>query len=100
MYIFTFNINYKKQGETHILTEFPTILTNKSLSLITYEIRNIVKNHFPLLSQTHKIPIIDFRLGVSTIYVVNGFLTMHSFTINIKNLREMKDIIKKINEKY
>ena len=97
MYIFTFNINQNDNGNIRVLTEFPTVLTNDSLSLIIEEIRNIVKFNFGTLSNTNAIPIIDFRLGVSSVYVGdNGFLSMHSFSVNIENIRERKEIIKNL----
>ena len=98
MYIFTFNINQNDNGNTRVLTEFPTILTNETLSLIIEEIRNLVKNNFETLSKTNAIPIIDFKLGISSVYIGdNGFLTMHSFSVNLEKIRETKELIKKIN---
>jgi hypothetical protein len=95
MYIFTFNINQiDGNNDINILTEFPAILTNNSLRSIIKEIRNIVKT-FDSLSAQYKIPIVDFRLGISSLYVKDDFVTMHSFSVNVGEIREVKEIIKK-----
>ena len=98
MYIFTFNINQKDDKNTNILTKYPTVLINDSLRNITQQIRRIIKHNFVNLSKTHKIPIIDFQLGVSTIYKKDDFISLHKFDIDIMNIRETQEIIKNLNE--
>ena len=94
MYIFSFNINQQDNNNVRVLTEFPTLLTNESLSLIIEEIRSIIKYNFENLSIANSIPIIDFRLGVSAVYIKDDFITTHSFSLNFENIRESIDLIK------
>ena len=96
MYIFSFNINQKINSETIVLTEYPTILTNENLKDIIFQIRTIVKEHFLNISTSYGIPLKDLKLGISSIYRNNDFISMHSFTINLLNIRETKEIIKNI----
>jgi len=98
MYIFSFNINQKIGNDTSVLTEYPTILTNENLDEIIFQIRTIIKEHFLNLSTSYSIPLSDMKLGISSIYKNNTFVSMHSFSINLLNVRETKEIIKDINE--
>jgi len=98
MYIFSFNINQKVGAETSVLTEFPTILTNENLNEIIFQLRSIIKEHFENISKSYSIPISDLKLGISSIYKNNDFISMHSFTINLINVKETKEIIKNINK--
>ena len=97
MYIFSFNIIQNNNSDTVVLTEFPTILTNENLDEIIFQIRMIIKEHFLSISTSYSIPLKDLKLGVSSIYRNNDFVSMHSFTINLLNIRETKEIIKDIN---
>jgi len=94
MYIFAFNINHHTNDETIILTENPTILTNESFGDIIYTIRQIIKTKFKNIAETYNVPLTELRLGVSTIYREDDFITMHSFTIDFRNIREVKHLIK------
>ena len=97
MYILSFNINQKDGGEIRVLTEFPTLLINENFNEVIYNLRLIIKEHIPNISNSYQIPIVDIRLGVSILYTKDDFITMHSCSINLMNVRETIEIIKKIN---
>jgi len=98
MYIISFNINQKDGNEIRVLTEFPTLLINENLSELIYQIRTIIKEHFLNISKSYNIPLVDMKLGVSIIYTKNDFITMHSCSLNLMNIRETIELIKKINQ--
>lgn len=101
MYIFSFNINKKENNSKNIrvLTEQPIILINDSPNLIIEEIRNLIKYNFYNISKKNLIPLIDLRIGLTTIYTdENKFIKTHKFSINLENVRETINIIKTIND--
>ena len=97
MYIISFNINQIDFQETRVLTEFPTLLINENLAEIIFQVRTIISDHFLNISKSYNIPLIDLKLGLSIIYTKDVFITMHSCSINLMNVRETIEIIKKIN---
>ena len=98
MYVIAFNINQKSNNDVRALTQYPTILVNNSITLIIQEIRKIIDKNFEMLSNTYSIPISDFSIGLSSYYRdENNDVKMHSFDIDIKNIKEVKEIIKRIN---
>ena len=96
MYILSFNINQKDGNDINVLTEFPTLLINEKSGDIIYNLRTIIKEHIPNISASYEIPIISIRFGISILYIKDDFITMHSYSINLMNVRETIEIIKKL----
>ena len=97
MYVLSFNINQKDGSEIRVLTEFPTLLINENFNEVIYNLRTIIKEHIPNISASYEIPIVDIKLGMSILYTKEDFITMHSCSINLMNIRETIEIIKKLS---
>ena len=97
MYILSFNINKKIDSERIVLTETPTILVNDDLKKIMNQIRSLITKKFENISALYNIPLVDMILGVSILYKKDTFVYSHSCTINLINIRETKELIKKIS---
>lgn len=97
MYILSFNINKKIDSERIVLTETPTILVNDDLKKIMFQIRSLITKKFENISISYNIPLADMILGISILYKKNKQVYSHSCTINLINIRETKELIKKIS---
>jgi len=89
MYIFSFNIKVKEQ----FLSQYPVILINNDLREIINEIRRMISDEFYDISITNNIPIVDFILS-STIMFVDNNIILHNKQIRLSEIKETINLIK------
>lgn len=69
-----------KDNRKIILTEAPYLYVNAELKPIINEIRKLIKEDFPIISERLKLPVSNFALGMTTFSVDDNI--MHFFEVD------------------
>ena len=84
MYIISLNILFKDKDRKIILTETPYLFVHDDLKKIILEIRRMVYEDFPPISDEMGIPLLNLSLGMTTF----SNDEMHFFEVDYKNIKK------------
>jgi len=91
MNIISLNILFVDDDKKFVLTESPYLFVNDDLKLIINEIRRMVKEDFPEVAKEIGVSVTTLNMGMTTF----SNDKMHFFEVDIKNIRELKDVLLK-----